>query len=87
MSYQLRISRRVEKEIRQLHPLAQNRIDTAILQLENDPRPVNVEKLSGSINVWRIRVGDYRILYTIDDRSGIVDVLKVAHRRDVYRRR
>lgn len=86
MSYHLRISRRVGKQIGRLQPQDRNRIDTAILKLEEEPRPTDVEKLSGTTNMWRIRVGDYRIIYAVDDRSQLVEILRVAHRREVYRR-
>jgi len=60
------------------------RVDRAILALTDDPRPPGCTRLRGRDD-WRIRVGDYRIVYGIDDRRRTVEILHVAHRRDVYR--
>jgi mRNA interferase RelE/StbE len=76
----------VGKQIERLQPRDRTRVDAAILRLEDDPRPADVEKLSGSTNLWRIRVGDYRVVYGVDDPSRTVEILRVAHRSDVYRR-
>jgi mRNA interferase RelE/StbE len=57
----------------------------ALLALETDPRPIGAAKLSGQRNRWRVRVGDYRILYEVDDALQQVLVVRIAHRRDVYR--
>jgi mRNA interferase RelE/StbE len=57
----------------------------AIIGLATDPRPTGVVKLVGSSNDWRIRIGQYRIVYEIDEREGVVTVLTVAKRSDVYR--
>jgi mRNA interferase RelE/StbE len=53
--------------------------------LGSNPRPAGCEKLAGATNLWRVRVGDYRIVYLIDDERQLVDVRVVAHRREVYR--
>lgn len=53
--------------------------------LEHNPRPPGVAKLTGRANLWRVRVGDYRILFEIDDPAQTVLVLRIAHRRDAYR--
>jgi mRNA interferase RelE/StbE len=57
----------------------------AIRALAEDPRPTGSRKLTGSVNDWRIRVGDYRIVYEIADAIRIVRINRVRHRRDVYR--
>jgi mRNA interferase RelE/StbE len=62
-----------------------DRVDGAILALANDPRPPGCTRLRGRDD-WRIRVGDYRIVCGIDDDRRVVEILAVAHRRDVYRR-
>ena len=62
-----------------------SRFEEAILGLYNEPRPHNSKKLAGSDSSWRIRVGDYRLLYEIDDAEKIVRVYKIAHRKEVYR--
>ena len=61
------------------------RFEKTILSLYDEPRPNNSKKLSGGGSNWRIRVGDYRILYEIDDSQKIVKVYRIAHRREVYR--
>ncbi len=61
------------------------RVSRKIASLAEDPYPPGVEKLSGSENSYRIRVGDYRILYTIQDRILLVLIVKVRHRRESYR--
>jgi mRNA interferase RelE/StbE len=53
--------------------------------LAANPRPQGVEKMKGEKNLYRVRTGDYRILYTIEDRKLIVLVVKIGNRRDVYR--
>jgi mRNA interferase RelE/StbE len=52
--------------------------------LASMPRPTGCKKLKGGDKEWRIRVGDYRIVYVIDDRAKTVDVTRIAHRREVY---
>ncbi len=61
------------------------RVVTAIRALAEAPRPSGTEKLSGRQHLYRIRVGPFRILYQVDDEARIVRVVKVGHRRDVYR--
>ncbi len=86
MTYRIRIPRRVDKQIGKLQPHEQDRVDVSILALENEPRPPNVEKISDSTNTWRVRVGDYRIVFAVDDEAQVVDIVSVAHRREVYRK-
>jgi len=62
------------------------RIVSRISALANDPRPQGCEKLAGAVNAWRVRQGDYRILFTVDDEARVVDVFKIGHRREVYMR-
>lgn len=57
----------------------------AVVGLADDPRPAGVRKLVGSRSDRRVRIGEYRIVYEIDDRAGTVVVMQVRHRRDVYR--
>lgn len=56
-----------------------------IIALVSEPRPHDVKKLVGSANEWRIRIGEYRIIYEINDRAGVVTVLNVDKRSDVYK--
>ncbi len=74
-----------ERERRKLSPKVRPRVNQALLALENEPRPHGVTKLAGYANRWRVRVGDYRVIYQIDDQAQEVTVLRIAHRREAYR--
>ncbi|MCX5749445.1 MAG: type II toxin-antitoxin system RelE/ParE family toxin [Candidatus Saganbacteria bacterium] len=82
--YGVVVERKAAKEIESLPAEAIQRITDAIESLKANPRPRGVKKLSGE-DGWRIRIGDYRILYTIDDGQRLVAVYRVKHRREVYR--
>jgi mRNA interferase RelE/StbE len=84
MRYRLRITSRAARELRKLPAKIRTRIEAAIEDLADDPRPPRCKKLHGDAG-WRIRVGDYRILYDIEDDVLIVTVLRAGHRRDIYR--
>lgn len=83
--YEILIERRAEKDLRRLAAEIFQRLIAAIQALADDPRPDGCKKLTGSENDWRIRVGDYRVLYEIDDKNQIVRILRVRHRREAYR--
>ena len=85
MSYDVFTTRKVEKAIARLPEDAYQRMSVAIDALADDPRPPGCEKLSGREG-YRIRVSEWRAIYRVDDRQQRVDVIRVAHRRDVYRR-
>jgi len=76
--------RRAQKELAELPLREYERVKEAIYKLGRDPRPRGCRKLSGREG-WRIRAGDYRIVYEIDDEQQTVTVLHIGHRRDVYR--
>jgi mRNA interferase RelE/StbE len=61
------------------------RVDRKIDELTENPRPAGAKKLKGSSELWRVRVGDYRIIYSIQDDVLVVLVVKIGHRGDVYR--
>jgi len=85
--YKIIISHSAEKDLEKLPTQAVRRIGKVIDELEEDPRPHGSKKLKGANeNIWRIRVGDYRIIYNIDDVIAIVDIRKVGHRKDIYKR-
>ena len=84
MSYTISILRRARKELAQLPPGAYEQVRDAIRALALDPRPPGCLKLTGREG-WRIRVGDYRVVYEIADEHQDVMILHVGHRRDVYR--
>ena len=83
-SYSLEIKRSAAKELAQVPPKDRGRIIARIQALAEDPRPVGAEKLSGQER-YRVRQGDYRILYEIEDQVLRIMVVKIGHRRDVYR--
>ena len=83
-SYSVEIKRSAAKELEHLPPKDRARIVTRIRALAGDPRPSGCEKLSGQ-DRYRVRQGDYRILYEIEDAVVRVIVVRIAHRRDVYR--
>ena len=83
--YALFIKPSAERDLRKLSRTTRERIHLKILTLRDDPRPHGSRKLSGNLEGWRIRVGDYRILYYIDDATKSITVVRVKHRRDVYR--
>jgi mRNA interferase RelE/StbE len=84
MSYSVGILRRAQKELAQLPKQEYERIKEAIKNLTQDPRPAGCKKLSGREG-WRIRVGDYRVIYEINDRQQSLTILHIGHRRDVYK--
>lgn len=85
MKYAIRISRAASKELQNVPAKMFEKITSAIYNLESDPRPPGHKKLKGQQEpIYRIRIGDYRVLYQIDDVIRIVDVQKVGHRKDIY---
>ncbi|MDJ0618718.1 MAG: type II toxin-antitoxin system RelE/ParE family toxin [Calothrix sp. MO_192.B10] len=86
MSYTVIISKSVQKQIDNLPNDVVQRVIEKIQNLASQPRPDGVVKLKGSDNEYRIRVGDYRIRYEIDDESQLVQLLQCKHRKDVYRK-
>lgn len=86
MPYTITLKRSAERELDELSDEIFTRITDLIQELELDPRRPGSKKLRGS-NSYRVRVGDYRIIYTIDDRLEIVEIVAIGHRRDIYRSR
>ncbi len=74
-----------ERELRRLPEDQQRRLVAEIELLAFDPRPDGVVKMAGAENLWRLRVGRYRVLYEIHDREVDILVLRIGHRKDVYR--
>ena len=83
-SYNLFVKKSAERELRALPKQDLRRVTERLLRLSHNPRPPGCEKLSGH-DQYRIRQGDYRIVYAIDDAARVVTLVKVGHRRDVYR--
>lgn len=84
MVYQLRATRRASKELQKLPAQIQQRIREAIYELADNPRPPGCKKLQGRDD-YRITVGDYRVIYEIDDDNQVVTIWRVGHRKGVYR--
>lgn len=74
------------RQLRKLPKDALQRIRTATEALRDEPRPDGVAKLAGTHDLWRIKVGNYRVIYTIADDVLVVTVIRIGHRREVYRR-
>jgi mRNA interferase RelE/StbE len=85
VAYTVELSNPAKKDLAKLSPENQIRITKALRKLAQDPRPMGVEKLQGEQNAYRIRVGDYRVLYEIHDTVLLVLVFRVRHRKEVYR--
>jgi mRNA interferase RelE/StbE len=85
-SYSVRIKASAAKELEAIGSNKdRQRVAQAIQGLAHDPRPIGCVKLSGRTNLYRIRSGDYRVLYSIEDEILVILVIKIGHRRDVYR--
>jgi mRNA interferase RelE/StbE len=64
----------------------QKRIDKRLLSLQDNPRPAGIKTLTGEPGVYRLRIGDYRVLYEVRDDQVLVLVLRIGHRREIYRK-
>jgi len=82
--YSVKITSRAEGELKRLDRPVKNRVVTAILALASEPRPPGCLKVKSAEGIWRIRVGDWRIGYEIDDSLQEVVVIRVGHRSEFY---
>ena len=87
MTYEVRLAPTAVRQLRKLDPPGRRRVQAAIDLLAEDPRPPGARQLVGGAGEWRVRTGDFRIVYDIRDGALLVLVVKVGHRRDVYERR
>ncbi|WP_149241326.1 type II toxin-antitoxin system RelE family toxin [Dyadobacter sp. 32] len=83
--YKIRIKKSALKELNNIQKVFRIKIIGKIEELSIDPRPAGVRKLENVENSYRIRVGDFRVIYHIEDSVLLVDIVKVAHRKEVYR--
>ena len=83
--YKVVVTSHAERELKRLDRSTKNRILPVALALSDNPRPHGCLKVKDEERRWRIRVGDYRVIYDIDDTSRKIDVLHIGHRREVYR--
>jgi mRNA interferase RelE/StbE len=85
MRYAVTLKASADKSLEKLPHSVRRRVVAKAELLGDDPRPASSKKLAGGINLWRIRVGDWRVVYAVDDDAKVVDVRIIAHRREVYR--
>jgi mRNA interferase RelE/StbE len=83
--FEVVFARSARKELQNLDPQVARRILRQVEVLAANPRPTGVVKLEGASDLWRIRVGEWRVVYRISDRNHLVDVVAVRHRSDAYR--
>ena len=84
MSYQVILPKAVQKQLNLLPQELKQRIVATLTRLQEEPRPVNSLQMKGSQG-YRVRVGDYRVLYDINDKEEIVTLRRIGHRREIYR--
>lgn len=85
MKYKVIIKRTAQKEIKSLPKSVIKRVVIKIQDLANNPRPSGSKKIVGTNDTWRVRVGNYRIIYDVFDEVLVVEVIAVSHRKDAYK--
>ncbi|HLR57126.1 MAG TPA: type II toxin-antitoxin system RelE/ParE family toxin [Beutenbergiaceae bacterium] len=85
MSYRILFDPRAEKELGKLDRRAARRVEQAIHGLEDEPRPQSARPLVGHEHLWRLRVGDYRVIYSIKNQELYILVVRISHRSRAYR--
>lgn len=84
MPYKIFIERNAEKDFRKIPKAIRERINSIIIKLKYNPKPLSVRKISGSENYYRIRMGDYRIIYEINDKEKKINIFRIRHRKEAY---
>ena len=84
MPYSVYLKKSAEKELSSLSSVTHDKIVKHLVDLEQNPLPKGVKKLRG-MDAYRLRVGDYRILYQINSKKQIIEIMAIAHRKDIYR--
>ncbi len=84
MAFRIEWKKSTRKDLRRLSPATVNRVIEAVEALAENPFPRGVEKLSGSEHAYRIRLGDYRVVYEVVSEQKLVEIQRVRHRKDVY---
>jgi mRNA interferase RelE/StbE len=84
-AYRVEVQRSAERDLDRLSKMLFDRISARLVALAEEPRPPGAEKLTG-LEAFRVRVGDYRIIYEVGDSAGLVVVTRVRHRREAYRK-
>jgi mRNA interferase RelE/StbE len=85
-NYHVVLTSSAEKELKRLSSQVITRIISRLEKLASDPRPAGCKKLRGGDREWRVRIGDYRAVYTVDDAKSLVEVTRIRHRSEVYER-
>ena len=83
--YEILLERRAERDIKKLSIEIFQRIIPRIKALAENPKPPGSRKITGSKSDWRIRIGEYRVIYEVDEKSRVVKVMSIRHRKDIYR--
>ena len=83
--YEVYLERAAERDLKRLSAEESHRVIPHIKELAKNPRPSGFRKITGSKSDGRIRIGDYRVIYEIDEKAMVVRVMRVRHRRDAYR--
>ena len=83
--YSIVFTRSAKKELEGLPGAIQTRVLSRIEQLSSNPRPTGVRKLAGSEHLWRLRIGEFRLIYGVHDERKLVDIICIRHRKDAYR--
>ena len=86
MAYNIVVTHPARKQLLKLPDTIATRIEKVIDKLADNPRPNGTEALKGMADTYRLRVADYRVVYTVQDDAVLILILKVAHRREVYRK-
>jgi mRNA interferase RelE/StbE len=84
-NYSIIFARSARKELEALEPRIVSRVLRLIEALELQPRPVGCRKIRRERSLWRVRAGDYRVVYSVDDSKRVVDIVAIRHRADAYR--
>jgi mRNA interferase RelE/StbE len=85
MTWRVVLTPTAVRERSRLEAPVRRRVDEALQALKDEPRPGAARKLVGRRHDWRLRIGDHRVLYEVDDRDHIITIWRIAHRRDAYR--
>jgi len=87
MTYRIEVAPAAARQLRKLDPVARRRVQAAVELLADQPRPSGATRLVGGVGEWRVRTGDYRVVYEIHDDVLVILVLAIGHRREIYERR
>jgi mRNA interferase RelE/StbE len=87
MTYSVELAPAAARQLHKLDLSARRQVQGAIELLSHEPRPSGAKRLVGGVGEWRVRTGDYRVVYEIHDQVLLVLVVAVGHRREIYRRR